>query len=68
MGKRYGDAAYAAEELVAEIGAAMLCAGFGLATETREENAAYVASWLALVMKADKRGGVHGGAACAAGG
>ena len=37
---------YAREELVAELGAAFLCAGLGLANEPRRDNAAYVASWL----------------------
>ena len=37
---------YAREELVAELGAAFLCAGLGLANEPRKDNAAYVASWL----------------------
>ena len=52
--KRYGDAGYAMEELVAEIGAAFLCADLGITPETREDHAAYVASWL-KVLKDDKR-------------
>jgi antirestriction protein ArdC len=35
--KRFGDASYAMEELVAEIGAAFLCADLGITPETREE-------------------------------
>ncbi len=54
MGKRYSDDAYGMEELVAEIGAAMLCASFGIGTEVREENAAYLATWLRR-LRADKR-------------
>jgi antirestriction protein ArdC len=42
------------EELVAEIGAAFLCADLGITPETREDHAAYIASWL-KVLKQDKR-------------
>jgi antirestriction protein ArdC len=52
--KRFGDAGYAMEELVAEIGAAFLCADLGITPETREDHAAYIASWL-TVLKQDKR-------------
>ena len=54
LGKRFGDNAYAAEELVAELGAAFTCAHLGLSTEPREDHAAYIASWL-RVLKADSR-------------
>ena len=52
--KRWGDAGYAAEELVAELGAAFLCADLGITPEPREDHAAYLASWLE-VLKNDKR-------------
>jgi antirestriction protein ArdC len=52
--KRFGDAAYAVDELVAEIGAAFLCADLGITPETRDDHAAYIASWL-HVLKNDKR-------------
>ena len=52
--KRFADAGYAMEELVAEIGAAFLCADLGITPETREDHAAYIASWL-QVLKDDKR-------------
>lgn len=52
--KRWGDEGYAREELVAEIGAAFLCADLGIAPEVREDHAAYVASWL-KVLKDDER-------------
>ena len=42
------------EELVAEIGAAFLCADLGLTPEPREDHAAYIGSWL-KVLKNDKR-------------
>jgi antirestriction protein ArdC len=44
--KRYGDAGYAMEELVAEIGAAFLCSDLGITPEIREDHAGYIASWL----------------------
>lgn len=54
LGKRFGDNAYAAEELIAELGAAFTCAHLGLSTEPRPDHARYIASWL-RVLKADKR-------------
>jgi antirestriction protein ArdC len=55
MGKKtWGDAGYAMEELVAEMGAAFLCADLGITPETREDHAAYMAQWL-KVLKGDKR-------------
>ncbi len=51
---RFGEEAYAAEELVAELGAAFLCADLALALEPRPDHAAYVASWL-RVLRGDKR-------------
>ncbi len=54
LGKRFGDSAYAAEELIAELGAAFVCAHLGLSTEPREDHAQYIDSWL-RVLRADKR-------------
>jgi antirestriction protein ArdC len=54
FGKRFGDNAYAFEELVAELGAAFLCAAFGIANEPRPDHAAYLAAWL-NVLKQDQR-------------
>ncbi len=54
LGKRFGDQAYAIEELVAELGAAFLCADLRINGEPRADHAQYLASWLA-VMKADKK-------------
>jgi antirestriction protein ArdC len=54
LGKRFGDNAYAAEELVAELSAAFTCAHLGLSTEPREDHAQYINSWL-KVLKADSR-------------
>jgi len=46
--------AYACEELVAELGAAFLCADLGLALEPRDDHAGYIGSWL-QVLRNDKR-------------
>lgn len=54
LGKRFGDHAYAAEELIAELGAAFTCAHLGLSTEPREDHAQYIQSWL-RVLKADSK-------------
>ena len=54
LGNRFGDHAYAAEELVAEIGAAFLCAELGITQDTRADHAQYLAQWLKL-MKSDSR-------------
>jgi antirestriction protein ArdC len=54
LGKRFGDNAYAMEELVAELGAAFLCSELGITAEPRADHAQYLASWLS-VLKADKR-------------
>lgn len=48
-GKRFGSQGYAMEELVAELGAAFLCADLALALEAREDHAAYIASWLEVL-------------------
>jgi antirestriction protein ArdC len=52
--KRWGDEGYAIEELVAELGAAFLCADLSINPEVRKDHAAYIASWL-QVLKNDKR-------------
>ena len=54
FGKRFGDHAYAVEELVAEMGAAFLCDQLGVTPEVRDDHAAYLANWLS-VLKGDKR-------------
>ena len=51
-GKRFGDQAYAREELVAEMGAAYLCAHVGIAGKLQHPE--YIANWL-QVLKGDKR-------------
>jgi antirestriction protein ArdC len=52
--KRFGDAGYAMEELVAELAAAFLCCDLGVTPEPREDHAAYVEGWLS-VLKSDNR-------------
>ena len=52
--KTWGDEGYAREELVAELGAAFLCADLGLTPEPGEDHAAYIQSWL-KVLKNDRR-------------
>jgi len=51
---RFGDAAYAFEELVAELGSAFLSAELGLTVEPREDHAVYIAGWLKC-LKEDTR-------------
>lgn len=52
--KHWGDEGYAMEELVAELGAAFVCADLALTPAPREEHAAYIGSWL-KALKDDKR-------------
>ncbi|HUZ12295.1 MAG TPA: zincin-like metallopeptidase domain-containing protein [Caulobacteraceae bacterium] len=54
FGERFGDAAYGAEELVAELGAAFLCADLRVSNEPRADHAAYVGAWISI-LKADAR-------------
>ena len=54
LGKRFGDAAYAAEELIAEIASAFLCSELGITQDIRTDHAQYLAQWLKL-MKDDNR-------------
>lgn len=52
MKNRFGDKAYAAEELVAELTSAFLCAEFGLDGDLR--HAGYIGNWIEL-LRNDKR-------------
>jgi antirestriction protein ArdC len=54
LGKRFGDEAYAMEELIAELGSAYTMARLELELTPREDHAQYIASWL-RVLRADKR-------------
>jgi antirestriction protein ArdC len=51
---RFGNEAYAIEELVAELGAAFLCADLSITNTPRPDHAAYIASWLEI-LKRDNR-------------
>ena len=54
FGKRFGDMAYAAEELVAEIASAFLSAELQITQDTRPDHAQYLAQWIKM-MKADSK-------------
>lgn len=54
LANRFGDNAYAMEELVAELGSAFLCADLGITNVPRPDHAAYVANWL-NVLRDDTR-------------
>ncbi|UEO00479.1 ssDNA-binding domain-containing protein [Acidiferrobacter thiooxydans] len=51
---RFGDEAYAMEELVAELGAAFLCAEVGILPATRADHAHYLANWV-RVLRSDRK-------------
>ncbi len=51
---RFGDEAYAFEELIAELGAAFACADLDLIPATMDDHANYIEGWL-RVLKKDKR-------------
>lgn len=53
-GTVFGDADYATEELVAELGATFLCADLQISAEPRPDHAQYLAAWL-KALKGDKR-------------
>lgn len=52
FGGRYGDPQYAFEELVAEMGAAFMCADHGIQGEIR--HAGYIASWIKALRENDR--------------
>jgi antirestriction protein ArdC len=56
-----GSHAYAHEELVAEMGAALLCGTAGIDAATLQDSSAYLASWI-KVLKGDARLAVTAGA------
>ena len=49
FGERFGDDAYAAEELVAELGAAIATARLGITNNPRPDHAAYLEHWLHIL-------------------
>ena len=54
LAPRSQEEAYSREELIAELGAAMLCGIAGIAPVRIEQSAAYIASWL-VALRDDKR-------------
>lgn len=54
FGERFGDKAYAFEELIAELSAAYLCAGLEITNTPRPDHAQYIANWLE-VLKGDTK-------------
>lgn len=58
FGKRFGDDAYAFEEIVATIGQSFICADLDLPPELHDSHASYVDHWL-RVLKADKTAIIH---------
>lgn len=51
---KFGDHAYAEEELIAELGAAFLASEFSISTPEKKNHASYIASWL-KVLKDNKQ-------------
>ncbi len=54
LAKRFGNDAYAAEELIADLGAAFMCAELAITNQPRPDHAQYLEHWL-KVLKTDKR-------------
>lgn len=54
FGQRFGDKAYAFEELIAELSAAYLCAGLEITNTPRPDHAQYIANWVE-VLKGDTK-------------
>ena len=46
---RFGDKTYAFEELVAELGSAMICGALGLEAKPRKDHAQYIKGWLSAL-------------------
>lgn len=54
LNNRFGTEAYAAEELVAELGAAFTCGRLGICSEPREDHAHYLKNWLTVLSNDEK--------------
>lgn len=52
--KKWGDGIYAHEELIAELGAAFVCAGLEIASIDKGAHSGYIEHWL-KVLKEDKK-------------
>ena len=51
FGRRFGDGAYARKELIAELGAAFVCADLDVTLELRPDHAKCIAGWLEVLRK-----------------
>ncbi len=51
---RFGSDSYAAEELIAELGSAFLCASLGVSLEPRADHASYLRAWI-KILRNDKK-------------
>jgi antirestriction protein ArdC len=49
MSGRFGDESYAIEELIAELGAAFLCAQLNVTSVPRQDHANYLANWIKVL-------------------
>lgn len=54
MGGKFGNPVYAFEELVAELGAAFLCAKLSITPTVRDDHSQYIKNWL-TALKGDKK-------------
>ena len=61
FGKRFGDQAYAFEEVVASLAQAILCAEYGLPNELHDSHASYIDHWV-RIMRGDKTAILHAAA------
>jgi antirestriction protein ArdC len=61
FGKRFGDDAYAFEEIVVSLAQATLCAEYGLPNELHDSHASYIHHWM-KILRADKTAILHAAA------
>lgn len=61
FGKRFGDDAYAFEEIVASLTQATLCAEYGLPNELHDSHASYIHYWM-KILRGDKTAILHAAA------
>ena len=61
FGKRFGDKAYAFEELVASIGQCLICADLGLPGDLHDNHASYISHWLDI-LRGDSAAIIHAAA------
>jgi hypothetical protein len=59
LNPRFGEEAYAMEELVAELGAALVCADLDLVPEPREQHAAYIVNRIEVLKMTNARYSWH---------